>query len=322
MGLGISNSVYGFYPKNNPSGFITGVDLSSYATIANVNAVSGALQTQINNISGGGGSGVTGDYYPNSNPSGFITGVNLSSYITTGQTGTFYPASNPSGFITGVDTSLYVTKLSGQFTNRPTVNGTGVLLSGEIPALPNTIVYTTGNQTISGNKTFSASRCVFSGANVIFVDNTGIVSGQWQFSNQPTVNGTGVLLSGNNLIGSPVEYIAALSDETSDLTTGLAKFTFRAPVAFKLTNVAGSVNTSPSGSAIVIDINNDTNSALSTKLSIDSLTKTSFSAATGAVINSTYENFPIDREITIDIDQIGAARAGKGLKVTLRGVRS
>jgi hypothetical protein len=85
------------------------------------------------------------------------------------------------------------------FGTRPTVNDSGVLLSGEIPALPNTIVYTTGNQTISGNKTFSASRYVFSGANVVFVNNTGIVSGQWQFSNRPTVNGTGVLLSGESV---------------------------------------------------------------------------------------------------------------------------
>jgi photosystem II stability/assembly factor-like uncharacterized protein len=37
---------------------------------------------------------------------------------------------------------------------RPRVNGTGVLLSGEGYALPATIVYTTGNQTISGIKNF------------------------------------------------------------------------------------------------------------------------------------------------------------------------
>jgi hypothetical protein len=43
------------------------------------------------------------------------------------------------------------------FASRPTVNGTGVLLSGEVAAqLPNTIVYTTGDQTISGIKTFSS----------------------------------------------------------------------------------------------------------------------------------------------------------------------
>jgi hypothetical protein len=57
------------------------------------------------------------------------------------------------------------------FASRPTVNGTGVLLSGEAAnvTLPATIVYTTGNQTISGIKNFIS---------------------------RPTVNGTGVLLSG------------------------------------------------------------------------------------------------------------------------------
>jgi hypothetical protein len=137
------------YPSNNPSGYITGVDLSSYYLRNNPSGFITGV-----NLSSYITTGQTGAFYPASNPSGFITGVNLSSYITTGQTGTFYPASNPSGFITGVDTSLYVTKLSGQFTNRPTVNGTGILLSGEAAQLPDTIVYTTGDQTISGTKTF------------------------------------------------------------------------------------------------------------------------------------------------------------------------
>jgi hypothetical protein len=59
--------------------------------------------------------------------------------------------------LSGVDINI----ISGNvtLTNRPTVNGTGVLLSGESSAgtltLPTTIVYTTGNQTISGIKTFA-----------------------------------------------------------------------------------------------------------------------------------------------------------------------
>ncbi len=79
-------------------------------------------------------------YYPRSNPSGFITGVDTSSlypssnpsgFITGVDTSSLYPSSNPSGFITGVDLSNYVTKTNAEFTNRPTVNGTGILLSGE-----------------------------------------------------------------------------------------------------------------------------------------------------------------------------------------------
>ena len=92
-----------FYPASNPSGFITGVDLSSYVQ----NTQTGSFVT----------TSQTGAFYPASNPNGFITGVDLSSYVqntqtgsfvTTSQTGAFYPASNPNGFITGVDLSSYV----------------------------------------------------------------------------------------------------------------------------------------------------------------------------------------------------------------------
>jgi tRNA G37 N-methylase TrmD len=40
------------YPSNNPSGFLTGVDLSSYATISNLATTGSTLTTQINNLSG------------------------------------------------------------------------------------------------------------------------------------------------------------------------------------------------------------------------------------------------------------------------------
>jgi hypothetical protein len=152
---------------------LTGVNLSAYIT-----------------------TGQTGDFYPRSNPSGFITGVNLSAYITTGQTGDFYPRSNPSGFITGVNLSAYVTASNGQFTNRPTVNGTGILLSGEgggSTSLPPTLVYTTGDQTISGIKTFSS---------------------------RPQVNTTGVILSNtiNDIITlTQAEYDAIGSPVTTTL---------------------------------------------------------------------------------------------------------
>lgn len=52
--------------------------------------------------------------------------------------------------LSGTITGNYVTKFNGQFTNRPTVNGTGVLLIGEQAKLPDTILYTTGDQIKSG----------------------------------------------------------------------------------------------------------------------------------------------------------------------------
>jgi hypothetical protein len=93
------------------------------------------------------------------------------------------------GLATSGDLLNYVTKVNGEFDDRPFVNGTGVLLSGEAARLPDTIVYTTGSQIISGSKTFYADNYIFSGANVIFVQNTGIVSGEWLFKNLPTSSG-------------------------------------------------------------------------------------------------------------------------------------
>jgi len=146
------------------------------------------------------------------------------------------------------------------FASRPTVNGTGVLLSGEAVAvaqLPNTIVYTTGNQTIGGYKIFTGqgnvlqiggysflngtyigntslrAQNIYVGAtssttinhilglstmpgnfqsaevfanpvstilnqnNVAFTTGNQTISGVKTFASRPTVNGTGVLLSGS-----------------------------------------------------------------------------------------------------------------------------
>lgn len=121
-------------------------------------------------------------------------------------------------------------------------------------------------------------------------------------------------------IGYPVPIILACSDETTALTTGTAKVTFRMPYAFTLTGVRASVTTAPTGATIIVDINEGGTTILSTKLSIDASEKTSTTAATAAVISDSA--LADDAEITIDIDQIGSTIAGAGLKVTLLGYKS
>lgn len=86
-----------FYPAANPSGFITGVDLTPYQEKSAMTAYQ-----------------PSGHYYSASNPSGFITGVDLSDYATTGSVksavsgkldktafnpGDFYTTANESGFV-------------------------------------------------------------------------------------------------------------------------------------------------------------------------------------------------------------------------------
>ncbi|MCP4493226.1 MAG: hypothetical protein GY820_38880 [Gammaproteobacteria bacterium] len=119
---------------------------------------------------------------------------------------------------------------------------------------------------------------------------------------------------------APENFIVALSDETTDLTTGTAKVTFRMPYAFTLTDVRASVNTAPTGATITVDINEGGTTILSTKLTIDATEKTSESAATPAVISDS--SLADDAEMTFDIDQIGSSAAGKGLKIVLIGTRS
>jgi hypothetical protein len=114
--------------------------------------------------------------------------------------------------------------------------------------------------------------------------------------------------------------IVACSDEATAITTGTAKVTFRMPYAFTLTEVRASVTTAPTGSTIIIDINEAGSTILSTKLSIDASEKTSFTAASAAVISDTA--LANDAEITIDFDQVGSTIAGAGVKVYLIGVRA
>ena len=116
---------------------------------------------------------------------------------------------------------------------------------------------------------------------------------------------------------APVVIQLACSDESTALTSGTAKATFRMPYAMAITQVRASVNTAPTGSTLIVDINENGTSILSTKLSIDANEKTSTTAATAAVISDSA--LADDAEITIDIDQIGTSVAGAGLKITIIG---
>jgi hypothetical protein len=115
-------------------------------------------------------------------------------------------------------------------------------------------------------------------------------------------------------------FVLDVGDETTALTTGTAKKTFRMPYGFTLSDVRCSVTTAPTGSAITVDINESGTTILSTKLTIDATEKTSTTAATPAVISDA--DLADDAEMTIDIDVVGSTIAGAGLKVYLIGSRA
>lgn len=121
----------------------------------------------------------------------------------------------------------------------------------------------------------------------------------------------------------PEAIIIACSDETTALTTGVAKVTFRMPFAMELFDVRASLSTAQaSGSILTVDVNNGGTTLFSTKLTIDNTEKTSLTAAALPVLNPGFPVLAVDDEITIDIDQVDATTTAKGLKVTLSGLRT
>jgi len=110
----------------------------------------------------------------------------------------------------------------------------------------------------------------------------------------------------------------AISDESTALTVGTSKLTFRAPYAFTLTDIRGSVKTAPTGAILIVDVNEGGTTVMSTnKLSVDASEKTSTTAATAPGLTDT--SIADDAELTIDIDQVGSTVAGAGAKVCLIG---
>ena len=169
------------------------------------------------------------------------------------------------------------------------------------------------NSSLSGSEYVEL---VQSGANVkalLSALKTFITSGFLTSSTAASTYGT--------IAQAKAEYlVCAASDESTALTTGTAKVTFRMPYAMTLSGVRCSLTTAQtSGSILTVDINEGGTTILSTKLTIDNTEKTSTTAATAAVISDV--NLADDAEITIDIDQVGDGTA-MGLKITLIGTRA
>ena len=125
---------------------------------------------------------------------------------------------------------------------------------------------------------------------------------------------TALTSSTANFQSVKAEIVVACSDETTALTTGTAKVTFRMPFAATLSSVRLNVNTAPTGSVIIVDVKEAGTTIFSTKPQIATSAFTSVGGAVPGVLSDTA--LADDAEITINIDQIGSTIAGKGLKVT------
>lgn len=327
-GFGFSS----YYPRSNPSGYIsTGSADSRYYGLNNasgfLNTLSGLSIGLVQNMSGDLSSrlGATGSTLFNLisassagvgslngqsgalsltgagsvsvlvngqtiTVSGSATNADFSGYITTGNADLrYYPlGSNPSGFLTtlsGLSTG-YVQNISGVLADK--IGATGQTLLALINAS------SAGVGSLNG----LSGALLLTGAG-----NTTVTSSGQIFT-----------ISGANYVNwIPL----AVSDELSPLLTGVARLTFRMANSFTLSAVRASVTIPPTGSTLIVDINENGTSILSTKLSIDASEKTSTTAASAAVISDAA--LADDSEITVDIDQIGSTYAGAGLKVYLIG---
>ena len=113
-------------------------------------------------------------------------------------------------------------------------------------------------------------------------------------------------------------FMLDIGDETTNLTTGTAKKTFRFPYDFNIDDIRVNVNTAPVGSTIIVDVNlGGTSIFNAAKLSIDASEETSKTAAAAYSLKTSA--IDSDDEITVDIDQIGSSTAGKGLKLIIVG---
>jgi len=239
-------------------------------------------------------------------------------------------------------------------TGTSTATGTGSVVLSASPSFTGSINAQTlnvGNTNISGNLNLDGYANIVSTANVggavnlrstlavngavtivntMAVGNTtltgtlsvsgNVATGNVLTTGNNTTTGTltianGIVLTSNSsVIGMEESLTVALSDETTSITTGVAKITLRAPYAWTLTRIPRASLSSASVSGIpTVDINVNGNSILSTKLTIDENEKTSTTAATAAALSST--SIADDAEITMDVDVAGSA--AKGLKVTL-----
>jgi hypothetical protein len=189
-----------------------------------------------------------------------------------------------------------------------------------------------GSANVTGDITLGTANITMTGS----IGATGArVTKGWftdgEFTNVPTVGGVAlptaastttltnktIAYGSNTITGLPVEIGVAVSDETTAITTGTAKVTFRMPHAMTVTAVRANVNTASSSGTPTVDINENGSSILGTKLTIDASEKTSTTAASAATI--TDASLADDAEITIDIDVAGTG--AKGLKVWIIGTR-
>jgi hypothetical protein len=195
--------------------------------------------------------------------------------------------------------------------------GAGTVSARTITGTTNRVTVTNGDG-VAGNPTLDVGSNVYvsGGTDVAVLDGgTGSSTAAGARANLGLVINTDV----SDVPTAKAEtLIIAVGDETTAITTGTAKVTFRMPFAFTLSAVRASLTTASSVGLPTVNIKESGVTILSTKLTIDATELTSTTAATPAVISDSA--IADDAQMTIDIDVAGTGAAG--LKVYLIGTRA
>jgi hypothetical protein len=296
-----------FNPANHMHGEVTSYDSATGALVVDIktHTGSGTYASWVLNLDGTPVDALTGS--GTANEIAYFTAARVLASLPVAT----YPSLTELSYVKNA-TSDIQTQINGkQATITPAaltkVDDTNVTLT--LGGTPTTALLQAASLTLGWTGTLADAR--ITSAATWNAKQAALVSG----TNIKTINSTSLLGSGN--YATPFELVVAASDESTALTTGTAKITFRMPRAVTLTAVRASLTTAQaSGTIFTVDINEGGTSILSTKLTIDNTEKTSTTAATAPVISDTA--LANDAEMTIDIDQIGNGTA-KGLKVYLIG---
>lgn len=186
-------------------------------------------------------------------------------------------------------------------------------------------VTTASNTQTLTNKSIAATQIT---AGTLNIGNNAATVGTVELANGTanTLSATGGTLSiegvalatAASVTNKSESFCFAMSDESTNLTSGTNRIKFRMPYAFTVTAVRASLSTAATGASLLtVDLNEAGASILSTKLTFDASETTTTTAATAAVISDSA--LADDAEISGDIDQIGNTTAGRGLKVCMIG---
>jgi hypothetical protein len=212
--------------------------------------------------------------------------------------------------------SIVNTNTTQTLYNKTLVSSPGIAIGTNSP---NATLHVRGTFQLDGTSAANAEWQLFDSSGLKYVDfklqtlNTNIVF------LMPTEPRNGWihwnLSSGTNLTATfvPMVYEFALSDETTAITTGTAKVTWRAPHAMNITDVRASLSTVSSSGLPTVNIKESGTTIFSTKLTIDANEKTSTTAATAYVLSDS--SIADDAEITFDIDVAGTGAAGLKVKI-------